>query len=167
MTSFLCEWAQSPLVSIELLSWTTVILKIWVDNHFKETLLASVGSSTCCLWLYVCSGVYFLPSSGQIPLNTTLRGRIGTMPWWLHVCVRVWDEVRERPNLTLHLRVCEIEGERVRERKLPRGLPEDSRGNGSAPSSVLLRRYMERSVCRMLSAVALARAAAREHGQLL
>lgn len=48
------------------------------------------------------------------------------------------------------------------------GLLGDSRGNGSAPSStVLLRWRRERSVCRRLSAVALARAAAREHGQLL
>lgn len=70
--------------------------------------------------------------------------------------VCVWDEVRARPNLS------------QRERERSRGLPRDSRGNGSAPSStVLLRWWMERSVCRMLSAVALARAAAREHGQLL
>lgn len=47
-------------------------------------------------------------------------------------------------------------------------IPEDSRGIGSAPSStVLLRWWMERSVWRMPSAVALAKAAAREHGQLL
>lgn len=56
----------------------------------------------------------------------------------------------------------------VGESEQSRGIPGDSRGNGSAPSStVLLRWWMERSVCRMLSAVALARAAAREHGQLL
>lgn len=72
----------------------------------------------------------------------------------------MWDEVRERPNLSVSM--C------AREREQSRGLSGDSRGNGSAPSStVLLRWWMERSVCRRLSAVALAKAAAREHGQLL
>lgn len=49
-----------------------------------------------------------------------------------------------------------------------RGLSRDSRGNGSAPTSTaLMRWWMERSALRMPSAVALARAAASEQGQLL
>lgn len=104
--------------------------------------------------LWVCFGVYFVPSSGQTPLRAALWGRTGTKPWWLYAYVHVCGMKWERDL------IC------ARERS--RGLSGDSRGNGSAPSStVLLRWWIERSVCRRLSAVALAKAAAREHGQLL
>lgn len=118
--------------------------------------------------LTVCCWVYFLPSSGQTPPNAALQGRTGTKPWWLWACVCMCVGRRkvDRPNLCVCTRTCVRW--RESERNVCRGTRGDSRGSGSAPSSsVLLRWWMERSVCRRLSAVALARAAASEHGQLL
>lgn len=78
-----------------------------------------------------------------------------------------WDKAL----VTLRLCMCEMkwEGDLICFRERFHGFPQgNSRGNGSAPSStVLLRWWMERSVWRMLSVVALARAAASEQGQLL
>lgn len=94
--------------------------------------------------------VSFPPSSGQIPLNAHCGEKWDKALVTLHgVCVR-WSERRDL--------IC------LRER--PRGW--NSRGNGSTPSSTdLMRWWMERSAWRTLSAVALARAAASEQGQLL
>ncbi len=61
----------------------------------------------------LCVRVHILPSSGQTPLHAACGGELGQSPCgYMPVCV--WDEVRERPNLSVCVCVCVC----VRERSL-------------------------------------------------